>query len=171
MAGRVNTPVLIGPVPLYTATSITLSEGYQVSRIAGSSLAQLVSPTAKTISVEAVLVGSERRILKQALEALALTTRAFAAATAPLMQVAGIPFVSGLTVSLDMQITSLRFTESSQRRNATDASIVLTHVPRSSVMALLGEALDLGLAAGSTAVPGASGLAPVPREPGAPVGG
>ena len=45
-----NVPVLIGSVPLFTVTSLTLNEGYQVARIAGSRLAQLVSPTTKTIS-------------------------------------------------------------------------------------------------------------------------
>ena len=66
MAAGPNIPVLIGAVPLFTVTSLTLNEGYQVARIAGSSLAQLVSPTTKTITIEAVLVGSTRLVVKKA---------------------------------------------------------------------------------------------------------
>src|SRR4051794_33693842 len=163
MPVRINVPVLVGAVPLFTATSVTLNEGYQVQRIAGSSLAQLVSPTTKTIAIEAVLIGRERMILKKALEALALTSRALASSVAPLMKVAGIPVVSGLTISLDMQITSLRFAVSNQKRDAVDVSITLEQVPRSSVSALLGEALDMELAAGTAAIPSASGSAPLTR--------
>jgi hypothetical protein len=169
MPAGINVPVLIGAVPLFTAASVSLNEGYQVQRIAGSPLAQLVSPTTKTIAVEAVLTGPERLLTKKGLEAMALTSRALASASAPLMQVAGIPVVSGLTISLDMQITSLRFIQSSQKRDAIDASITLEQVPRSSVAALIGEALDLVLAAGSVAIPSASGMAPLTRQLGAPV--
>jgi hypothetical protein len=165
----INVPVLVGGVPLFTATSVTLSEGYQVQRIAGSSLAQLVAPTTKTIAIEAVLIGQERLVAKKALEALALTSRALASSVAPLMKVAGIPVVSGLTISLDMQITSLRFAVSNQKREAVDVSITLEQVPRSSVSALVGEALDMALAEGTAAIPSASGPAPLTRQLGLPV--
>ena len=141
-----NVPVLIGVVPLFTVTSLTLNEGYQVARIAGSRLAQLVSPTTKTISIEAVLVGSTRLIVKKGLEAMALTSRALAAATAPLMIAGRAAVVSGMTISVDMQITSLRFTQSNQKRDAIDVSITLEEVPRSSLTAIIGEALDMALA-------------------------
>lgn len=169
MAANVNVPVLIGPVPLFYVTSLVLSEGYQVQRIAGSRLAQLVAPTTKTINVEAVLLGSDRLLLKKALEAIALTSRALASAIAPLMALTGVPVVSGLTISPDMQVTSLRFTQSNQKRDAIDVSITLEHVPRSSVVELLGEATDMALAAGSTAIPSVSTLAALPRQLGAPL--
>jgi hypothetical protein len=169
MPPRINVPVLVGSVPLFTATSVTLSEGYQVQRIAGSTLAQLVSPTTKSIAIEAVLVGSERLIAKKELEALALTSRALASSVAPLMKLAGIPVVSGLTISLDMQITSLRFAISSQKRDAVDVSITLEQVPRSSLSAIAGEALDVALATGVAAVPSSSGSAPLTRQLGLPV--
>ncbi|MCF2436272.1 hypothetical protein LV779_25645 [Streptomyces thinghirensis] len=66
MPAGVNVPVLIGAVPLFTVTSLSLGEGYQVARIAGSRLAQLVAPTTKSISVEAVLVGRTRLLTKKA---------------------------------------------------------------------------------------------------------
>ncbi|MCF2436273.1 hypothetical protein LV779_25650 [Streptomyces thinghirensis] len=42
---------------------------------------------------------------------------------------AGLPVVCGMTVSLDMQITSLRFTQSNQKRDALDVAISLEQVP------------------------------------------
>lgn len=164
MPAGVNVPVLIGTVPLFTVTSLTLSEGYQVARIAGSRLAQLVSPTVRTISIEAVLVGSTRLIVKKGLEAMALTSRTMAAATAPALKLAGLPVVCGMTISLDMQITSLRFTQSNQKRDALDVSITLEQVPRSSLSAIIGEALDTALAAGIAAVPSISGMVPLQRQ-------
>ncbi|MFI9328826.1 hypothetical protein ACIGZJ_14910 [Kitasatospora sp. NPDC052868] len=164
MAAGYNVPVLIGAVPLFTVTSLTLNEGYQVARIAGSRLAQLVSPTARTISVEAVLVGRTRLIYKKGLEAMALTSRMLAPAAAPAMNFAGLPVVCGMTISLDMQITSLKFTQSNQKRDAIDVSITLEYVPRSSVTAVLGEAMDLLLAAGLAATPSVSEMVPVSRQ-------
>ena len=164
MPAGVNVPVLIGAVPLFTVTSLTLNEGYQVARIAGSRLAQLVSPTTRTISIEAVLVGSTRLVVKKGLEAMALTSRTMAAATAPALKLAGLPVVCGMTISLDMQITSLRFTQSNQKRDALDVSITLEQVPRSSLSAIIGEALDMALAAGVAAVPSISGMVPLQRQ-------
>jgi hypothetical protein len=164
MPAGVNVPVLIGAVPLFTVTSLTLNEGYQVARIAGSRLAQLVSPTTRTITVEATLVGSTRLVVKKGLEAMALTSRALAAGAAPLMNVAGLPVVSGMTISLDMQITSLRFTQSNQKRDAIDVSLTLEYVPRSSLTAILGEALDVALAAATVAIPSVSDMIPLRRQ-------
>lgn len=164
MPAGVNVPVLIGVVPLFTVTSFSLNEGYQVARIAGSKLAQLVSPTTKTITVEAVLVGSTRLVVKKGLEAMALTSRALAAGAAQLMSLAGVPVVSGMSISLDMQITSLRFTQSNQKRDAIDVSITLEYVPRSSLSAIIGEALDLALATATLAIPSASDMIPLKRQ-------
>src|SRR5262249_29076332 len=105
MANRPNIPVLVGAVPLLAVTSFVLNEGYKTAAIAGSTLTQMVMPTTKTISIEALLI-KEFRALRPALEAMALTSRALASVTAPLLQVAGIPVVAKTGVSLDMQITS-----------------------------------------------------------------
>ena len=168
MAGP-NVPVLVGVVPLTYVQSMTLTEGYRIERIMGSRFSQATQPTAKTITIEAVLLGPERLLVKKALEALALTSRALAAVAAPLLAVTGIPVVSGLTISLDMQITDLRFTQSVQKRDALDVSITLTHVPRSSLTALLGELADLALAAGTALAPSTPPANPVPRSPGGPL--
>ena len=165
----VNVPVLLGPVPLFAVSSLTLNEGYQVARIAGTRLAQLVSPTTKTIAIEAILLGPERLLVKKELEALALASRLLAAAAAPAMSLAGIPVVCGMTISLDMQITSLRFTQSNQKREALDVSISLEQVPRSSLNAIVGDAADMALAVGTAGITTALAPPALPRPLGPPL--
>jgi hypothetical protein len=163
-----NTPVLVGTVPLLYVQSLNLSEGYQIERIAGSRFSQAIAPTTKTIAIEAMLLGANRLLLKKELEALALVSRVLVAAAAPALALVGIPVVSGLTISLDMQITDLRFAQSVQKRDAIDVSITLRHVPRSAATALLGELTDLALAAGTalaSAPPPPSAVARTPEEP------
>ena len=72
MADRPNIPVLVGVVPLLAVTSFVVNEGYKTASIAGSTLTQMVAPTTKTISIEALLV-AEFRALRPALEAMAAT--------------------------------------------------------------------------------------------------
>src|SRR5438045_2685115 len=124
-----NTPVLVGSVPLLYVQSLSISEGYRIERIAGSPFSQAVAPTTKTISIEAMLIGKERLLQKKALEVLALVSRVMVAAAAPSLAVTGIPVICGLTISLDMQITQLRFSQTAQKRDALDVSITLEHVP------------------------------------------
>ncbi len=141
-------PVLVGPVPLLAVTSFVLTEGYKTAAIAGSSLVQMVSPSAKTINIEALLM-EEQRALRPALEALALTSRALAAAVAPLMKIAGIPVVAKNGVHLDMQITQLVFTQDNQMRNTLRVTIGLTYVPRSKASVIAGAIADVAVAAGT----------------------
>jgi hypothetical protein len=145
-----NVPVLVGVVPLLMVQSYVVNEGYKATSIAGSALVQMVSPTTKTITIDAFLVGAERA-LRPALEALALTSRALASVTAPLMSVAGIPVVSKNFIHLDMQITSLTFTQDNQNRDALRVNIQLTNVPRPKLGGLLGLA-DVALGVGSALI-------------------
>jgi hypothetical protein len=168
MASSANTPVLVGVVPLLYVQSMNISEGYRIERIAGSKFSQAIAPTTKTITIEAMLLGPTRLLVKKELELMALTSRLMVAAAAPLLAFTGIPVVSGMTISLDMQITDLRFSQSIQKREALDVSITLQHVPRSSLTAILGEAADLALAVGSAAV-SAPSPSPVARVPSAPL--
>jgi hypothetical protein len=166
MAAGVNVPVLIGPVPLLYVQSITMSEGYRIERIAGSRFSQAVSPTTKTIAIEAMLTGPERLLMRKALEAIALTSRILVAAAAPLLAVSGIPVISGFAIALDMQITDLRFSQTVGKRDALDVSVSLQHVPRGAISTIAGEALDLALAAGTAAIPTTPAPNPIPRSPG-----
>jgi hypothetical protein len=143
----VNFPVLVGAVPLLMVQSYVVNEGYKSASIAGSPLVQMVAPTTKTIAIEAFLVGGQRA-LRPALEVLALSSRALASVTAPLLSVAGLPVVSKNFVHLDMQITSLIFTQDNQNREALKCNIQLTNVPRPKLGGLLGLA-DVALGVGS----------------------
>lgn len=144
-------PVLIGAVPLQAVTSFVLTEGYQLAQIAGSSgLRQLVTPTAKTIKVEALLVGEDRR-LRPLLEVLALGNRALASTASLLLGIAGIPVVARLGVHLDMQITSLVFSQDSTMRDTFKVTMELTNVPRGVVSGVLGALADVALGAGVAA--------------------
>jgi hypothetical protein len=144
----VNVPVLVGPVPLLMVSRFQVSEGYKAAQIASSGLSQMVAPTSKTISIDALLV-DDFRALRPALEAIALTSRLLASAAAPLLKFAGVPVVSQTGVHLDMQITSLVFTQDKNLRNALQVSISIIQVPRSQLGALLGGALDLAAGVGS----------------------
>jgi hypothetical protein len=164
-----NVPVLVGTVPLLYVQSLTMSEGYRVERISGSRFSQATQPSTKTIVIEALLIGDDRLMLKKELEVLALTSRALLAAAAPLLAITGIPVVCGLTTSLDMQISDLRFTHSVQKRDAIDVSMTLLQVPRSTASALVGELLDLAVAAGAPVATSIPTALPVPRLPGSPL--
>jgi hypothetical protein len=164
-----NAPVLVGTVPLLYVQSLSISEGYRIERIAGSKFSQALAPTTKTISIEAMLIGEERLMQKKALEIMALTSRTLVAAAASLLAVTGIPVVCGLTISLDMQITQLRFSQTAQKRDALDVSITLEHVPRSALTAVLGEVADLALAVGGGGVSAPSSASMAPRAPGPPL--
>jgi hypothetical protein len=135
--------VLVGLVPLTAVTNFVLNEGFKVAQVAGSSvISQLVAPIAKTISIDALLIGGQRA-LRPALETMALTNRFFAAATTSLMSLSGIPVVARLGVHLDMQITSLVFTQDNTNRDTLKVSISLVNVPRTKLGGLLGAGLDL----------------------------
>jgi hypothetical protein len=150
-----NFPVMVGPVPLFAVQSMVLTDGYKIERVYGSRWSQALMPTAKTIQIEATLAGRERLLLKHFLED----------AAAPLLAVAGIPVVSGMTVATDMQITDLKFTHSVTKREALDASITLVHVSRTAIGDLVGEGLDLALAVATAALPTPGPPNPVTRTP------
>jgi hypothetical protein len=141
--------VLIGVVPLTAVSSFVLNEGFKISQVAGSStIAQMLSPINKTLTIEAHLIGDERA-LRPALEALAMSNRVLAAAAAPLMKFTGIPVVARLGVHLDMQITTLVFTQDNVNRDTLKVSITLVNVPRTKLGGILGGALDLAAGVGS----------------------
>jgi len=70
-----NPPVLIGPVPLFAVQSIVLTDGYKIERVMGGRFLQALTPSEKSIQIEALLFGPNRLLIKKALEGLALATR------------------------------------------------------------------------------------------------
>ena len=148
MTERINVPVLVGVVPLFMVTSFKINEGYKTAPIAGSTRMQMLAPTTKTINIEGLLIG-EFRALRPALEAMALTSRALAATAGLMMQFAGLPVVTKNSVSVDMQITNLVFTQDNQMRDTLRVSMTLTHVPRTRLVEAIGGGLDLAVGVGT----------------------
>lgn len=151
---RNHFPVMIGAVPLFNVTSFQLTEGYDVVKVAGgTSIVQMIRPSEKQIVVEALLIGTDRAWGRPLLETMALASRSLAAAMGPLATLAGIPVVTKTTVALDMQITSLVFTQDNQMRDTLKASIKLKHVPRHAAVELVSGGLDLAMAIGGPFIP------------------
>jgi len=166
MPDNVNLPVLIGGVPLLYVQTMTINEGYEIKRIKKSQFYQALAPTAKTIDIQALLVGPERMALKKSLEIIALTSRLLVAGIGPFFRFAGVPVVSGLTISLNMMVTNVSFTQSVDKRETLDVSIKLQKFPIEGKGAIVGEKVDLALPAGSGAIPSSPQPCSVPREAG-----
>lgn len=146
-------PVFIGPVPLTAVTSFVLTEGYKIAQVAGNpGLVQMIAPNAKSIELDALLVGGERG-LRVALEALAMVNRGAGALTSPLQQFTGIPVVARLGVHVDMQITSLVFTQENTLRDTIKVKLKLEHVPRHPFVEAFFAGFDLGIGAAAGFLP------------------
>lgn len=166
MPDNVNVPVLVGGVPLFYVQKMTITEGYKIERVGSSRFYQALSPTTKTIEIEALLPGPQRMALKKALEIIALTSRLLVAAVGTLSKYTGVPVVSDLTISLNMMVSDLSFTQSVEKRDALDVSMTLQEVPRLSAVTIAGETLDLSLAVGSACIPSSIQSGSLSRTPG-----
>jgi hypothetical protein len=163
---RYQFPVMVGLVPLFCVTSFVLTEGYDkvaiaASPFAGSSFLQFTRPSTKKIVIKAQLPGFWRT-MRPALELMGMTSRALAAASAPLMKFTGLPVVTKTVVAADMQITSLVFTQDNTNRDTLTVDVTLEHAPRSRVTELIAAGLDLAVGVASpilsSTVPGFAAL-------------
>src|SRR6476469_2085757 len=164
-----NTPVLVGTVQLRHVQSLTVTEGYRVERIMGSRFVQATQPTNQVIAIEAVLLGDDRLDQKKELERVALTSRQLVAAAPAGQAAVGISVVAGMTTNVNMQVTSLRFTQSVAKRDALDVSIRLERVLPAGQAATPSDATGGRLAGATAAVPTAPAPNPVARVPGDPL--
>lgn len=166
MADNVNVPVLVGAVPLFYVQKMTIKEGYKIERVGSSRFYQALSPATKTIEIQAVLLGPERVAIKKSLEIMALTSRLVVSAVGALSKYTGVPVVSGLTISLNMMVRDLSFTQSVDKRDALDVSMTLQEVPRLSAVTIIGEALDLSPAIASPFISSNTQPGSLSRTPG-----
>ncbi len=151
--------VLIGAVPLFAVNRITLNEGYELPPVGDKKASQFTGKITRTVQVEAVLIGDERHAIRLALEAMADLSRTLPAISSIF---SGIPLVAGLTTLLDMQVSSLNFSQSAEEKDVFTVSISLKHCPRPGVMALVSEGLNA-----ATAIVGVAGLtSATPRRAG-----
>jgi hypothetical protein len=138
------------PVPLFVVTRMTLSERYSLPPVGSKGFRAAVDNSVDTVSLSALLVGPQRYAWKLSLEMLAdVSKRGGALAKFTGGAVGGLILVTRMTVRMDMQVTDLTFTASSQRLDALEVSIGLQHVPKPGPANLL---LDIGAAAAMTAL-------------------
>jgi phage protein U len=143
--------VLVGAVPLFAVTNMTLDESFKIPEIGKGDKSQWLGKVDYSVTIQGVLVGPERFFYKAALEVMADLSMVLTSLV-PIPGLGGIPLVSGLTVLPDMQITKLTFTQTSQEFGAVGVNISLKHCPKGFVAELIGRGLNVASSlAGSTA--------------------
>jgi hypothetical protein len=147
--------VLLGTVPLYAVNRISLNEQYELPPVGDKGLSQSTSKITRTVQIDAALLGTDGPLTRLGLEMMADLSR-----TLPLISsvLSGIPLVAGLTTLMDMQISSLNFSQSAEEKGVYMVSISLKHCPRPGLMALLSAVTNaataiVGTAALSSATP------------------
>ena len=125
--------VLIGNVPLFAVTQISLNEQYALPPVGDKGNSQSTSKITRTVQIQAALLGPIGPITRLQLEMMADLSK-----TLPLASslISGIPLVAGLTTLMDMQIDSLTFSQTAEEKGVYMVSISLKHCPRPGRMAL-----------------------------------
>jgi hypothetical protein len=150
-------PVLVGAVPLFAVTRMTLNETYELPPVGDKGLSQSTGKINRSVQIEASLIGPERHLMRLGLEAMADLSKTLPALSSI---ISGIPLVAGLTTLLDMQINSLSFGQSADEKDVFTVSISLKHCPRPGLMALLSEATNAATAIAGFSVGLAGGSSP-----------
>lgn len=140
--------VLLGDVPLFAVSRISLSESYALPSVGDKGLSQSTSKITRSVQIEAALIGDERHQARLALEMMADLSRTL---PRPSSLLSGIPMVAGLTTLLDMQIESLNFSQSAEEKDVFTVSISLKHCPYPGRMAALSAVTNAAAAIVGTA--------------------
>jgi hypothetical protein len=139
---------LLLTVPLWSVTTIGLSESYHLPPIGATGARSIIGTHDDKVTLSGVLVGEERHAWKLALETLAETGRrgsAIAAMTGG--AVSGLVLITAMTIRTDMQVESLSFTATAGKRDVLDVSIGLVHMPKPSALAKLLDVASVGVGA------------------------
>jgi hypothetical protein len=151
--GRLPSAILTeGPLTvfLFVVTRMTLSERYTLPPIGSHGYRAAVDNSSDSVSLSALLIGSQRFLWKQDLELMADSSKrggTLGKLTGGLL--GGLTLISRMTTRINMQVTELSFTASAQRLDTLEVSIALQHVPRPGPANLL---VDVGMAAAMTVV-------------------
>jgi hypothetical protein len=138
----------LGLVPIWAVTQMSLTETYHLPAIGSTAHKAIVSTHDDTISLTGVLVGAERYAWKLALETMAETAkRGSALAAYSGGKFTGLVLVTGMTIRTDMQIQTLTFAASAQKRDVLDVTIALAHLPRPSLLGKLLDVASIGVGA------------------------
>ena len=143
--------VLIGTVPLFAVTQISLNEQYALPPVGDKGNSQSTSKITRTVQIQAALLGPIGPITRLQLEMMADLSK-----TLPLASslISGIPLVAGLTTLMDMQIDSLSFSQTAEEKGVYTVSISLKHCPRPGLMSALSAVTNA-----ASAIVGAAALA------------
>lgn len=144
VSGYVNTRqfILVGAVPLFAVSTMTVDNQYKLPEL-GTGRNQWLGQVGRTIGIEGTLLGPSRFAHKAALELLADLSMLFATRFNIPAVTGGVPVVSGLVTLPDMQITGLKFGQSSEAQGAISVSISLKHCPRGLVADLVAHGLSM----------------------------
>jgi hypothetical protein len=140
--------VLLGVVPLFAVSRISLSERYELPPSGDRGLSQSTSTITREVQIEALLIGDSKQATRLGLEAMADLSKTIPAASSILN---GIPMVAGLTTLLDMQINNLTFGQSAEEKDVYTVSISLKHCPKPGLMTLLSNVTNAASAIGGAA--------------------
>ena len=132
-------------VPLFAVSRLSLSQSYRLPPVGSSALRAVMGTSDDTVSLSALLIGNSRFLWKQLLELQAdLSRRGGTLGILTGGAVSGLMLITRMVVRLDLQVASLTFTQSAQRRDAIEVSLSLRHVPRPGPQHLL---VDVGMTA------------------------
>jgi hypothetical protein len=143
--------ILVGAVPLFAVTTMSVDNQYKLPEL-GTGRNQWLGQVGRTISIDGVLLGPSRFVHKAALELLADLSMIFATRFNIPAVSGGVPVVSGLVTLTDMQITSLKFGQTSEQQGVISVNISLKHCPRGLVAELIGRGLNMATGLAGTIV-------------------
>jgi len=135
-------------VPLYAVTSLSLNESFSLPPIGASGLRAVVATHDDTLSLSGLLVGPDRFRWKVELETLAeVSKRGSTLAAISSGRTSGLILVTSLTIRTDIQVQSLSFSVTANRRDVIDVAISLAHLPLPGSTGLLLDRAKVGVAA------------------------
>ncbi|MFJ8675623.1 hypothetical protein [Streptomyces sp. NPDC093589] len=136
-------------VPLFAVQRLTVTERYTLPPIGTPSFRAAVGNANETASLSALLIGPQRHAWKQGLELMAnFAKRGGALGRFTGGKSAGLVLATRMSVRMNMHVTELSFTASSQRLDTTEVTIGLQHVAPPGPVDLL---VGAGALAASTA--------------------
>jgi hypothetical protein len=137
-----------GLVPIWGVSQIALSETFHLPAIGSTSHKAIVSTHDDTVTLSGVLVGAERYAWKLLLETMAeASKRGTVFSSASGGKITGLALVTSMTIRTDMQIQTLSFTATSQKRDVLDVNLSLAHLPKPSALGKLLDVASVGVGA------------------------
>jgi phage protein U len=138
----------IVPIPLWSVTTMTLTETYALPPIGSTTSKASVGVHDDTVALSGVLVGGERYAWKLLLETLAESSkRGSALASFTGGKVGGLILVTSMTIRTDMQVQSLVFGATAAKRDTLDVTITMAYMPLPGSLGKLLDVASVGIGA------------------------